>query len=99
MRPTRLAVWILVCLFFVGLLLNVGIELTYAGNKPRVPNITRSRSIRMTINHGSIIYVNEEELKMYTSVKTLTFCVMLASFAGAGLLKVFSGSGDTDNRL
>jgi hypothetical protein len=42
----------------------------------------------MTINHGSIIYVNDEELKTYNSVKTLTFCVMLVSFAGAGLLKV-----------
>jgi hypothetical protein len=82
--------WIFVCFFFVGLLLNVGIELTYAGNKPSVPDITRSRITRMTINHGSIIYVNEGELKMYNSVKTLTFCVMLVSLAGAGLLKVFA---------
>jgi hypothetical protein len=77
-------------LFFVGLVLNVGIELTYAGDKSGVPDITRSRIIRMTINHGSIIYVNEEELKTYNFVKTLTFCVMLISFAGAGLLKVFA---------
>jgi hypothetical protein len=82
--------WILVCFFFVGLLLNVGIELTYAGDKPSLPDISRSRIIRMTINHGSIIYVNDEELKTYNSVKTLTFCVMLVSFAGAGLLKAFA---------
>jgi hypothetical protein len=81
--------WIFVCVFFVGLLLNVGIELIYAGNKPRVPDVSRSRIIRMTINHSSIIYVNEEELKTYDSVKTATLCVMLVSFAGAGLLKVF----------
>jgi hypothetical protein len=49
-------------LFFIGLLLHV-FELTYAGNKPGLPDITRSRIIRMTINHGSMIYVNEEELK------------------------------------
>jgi hypothetical protein len=79
--------WISVCVFFVGLLLNVGIELTYAGNKPRVPDVSRSRIIRMTINHGSVIYVNEEELRTYDSVKTATLFVMPVSLAGAGLLK------------
>jgi hypothetical protein len=79
-------------LFFVGLLLNVGIELTYAGNKPRVPDITSNRNIRMTVNHGSIIYVNEEELQTYNSGQTLTLCVMLVSVVGAGLLKVFASN-------
>jgi hypothetical protein len=35
------------CIFFAGPFVNVGIELTYAGNKPRVPELTTSRTIRM----------------------------------------------------
>ena len=89
MKTKRWIMWILVSLFFAGLLSNVGIELAYAGSKPRAPDVTRGEVIRLTVNHGSEIYVNERELKDYEFVKNLTWVTMLISFAGAGFLKVF----------
>jgi hypothetical protein len=85
----RWSIVIFVSFFIAGLLWNVGIELGYAGNKPRTPDVASGRVIRLTINHGSKIYVSEKELQVYDLSKEVTLGVMFISVAGAGFLKVF----------
>ncbi len=89
MKAKRWIMWALVVLFFAALLVNVGIELSYAQNKARNPNAAKAEVIKLTINHGSEIYVSERELNVYTGTKSVTILVMLVSFAGAGLMKAF----------
>ena len=94
----RRTIWIFVSFFFAGLLWNVGIELAYAGNKPRTPDVTSGRVNQLTVNHGSRIYVSEKELKVYDLVKELTLGIMLISVAGAGFLKVFGSKSESAQR-
>jgi hypothetical protein len=94
----RRIIGVFVSLFFAGLLWNVGIELAYAGNKPRTPDVTSDRVIQLTVNHGSRIYVSEKELKVYNLVKELTLGIMLISVAGAGFLKVFGSKSQGAQR-
>ncbi|SRR6266404_444996 len=89
MKAKAWTIWAFVSLFFIGLLSNVGIELVYAGSKPRSADVTTGQVIQLTVNHGSKIYVTDRELQAYEFVKNLTLGVMLISVAGAGLLKVF----------
>ena len=90
MTVMRWIMWTFVALFFAALLANVGIELSYAQNKARSPNTANGEVIRLIVNHGSEIYVSEREVNVYNGVKNVTMLVILISFAGAGLLKVFT---------
>ncbi len=78
----------LLTIFFVSLLVHVGIELNYASHKPQSPQPQTGRVIRIIINHGSTVYVSQEELHRFTSVQTTALCAMLASFIGIGVLKL-----------
>jgi hypothetical protein len=84
----RLVVVLLLSVFFIGLSVHIGIELAYASNKPRYPQVETGRIVRITINHGSIRYVSQEELERLHSVQTAALCSMLASFVGIGILKL-----------
>ncbi len=78
----------LISIFFISLFANVGIELLYASNMPRSPQMETHRILRVTINHGSTVYVSEEELRRLHSVQTISECAMLASFVVLGILKL-----------
>ena len=85
----RWSIGIFVSFFIASFLWNVGIELGYAGNKPRTPDVASGRVIQLTINHGTKNYVSENELQVYDLSKEVTLGVMFLSVAGAGFLKVF----------
>jgi biopolymer transport protein ExbD len=88
MTPKRIVVVILLSVFFISLFAHVGIELSYASNKPRSPQTETGRVLRISINHGSTVYVNPEELQRLHSVQTTAVYAMLASFLGIGILKL-----------
>src|SRR3954471_19525608 len=90
MTPRRRAIWILAMVFIAGLLSNVGIELFYAGDKPPTPDVLTGRTIRLTVNHGSTIYVSDRELHLYDLVKRTTVVAMVISFGGIALLKILA---------
>ncbi len=94
MKAKSRIIWAFVSLFFAGLLSNVGIELMYAGSKPRSADVTSGKVIQLTVNHGSKVYVTDTELRTYQFVKSLTLGVMLISVAGAGFLKVFGSKNE-----
>jgi cell division protein YceG involved in septum cleavage len=91
MTVKRIIVVALVSIFFASLLIHVGIEISYASNKPQSPQPESGRVVRITINHGSVVYVSNEELERLHSVQTAAVCTMLASFIGIGILKLFRG--------
>jgi hypothetical protein len=84
----RFAVISLISIFFLSLFTHVAIELSYASHKPRLPQAETGRVIRITINHGSTVYVSEEELRRLTSVQATAVGAMLVSFIGIGILKL-----------
>jgi len=88
MTTKRIIVVVLLSIFFISLFAHVGIELSYASNKPPSPQTETGRVFRITINHGSTVYVSQEELQRLHSVQTAAVCAMLASFIGIGILKV-----------
>lgn len=90
MIAKRIIVVALVSIFFISLFAHVGIELSYASNKSRSPQTETGRVFRITINHGSTVYVSQEELQRLHSVQTTAVCAMLASFVGIGILKLSS---------
>ncbi len=84
----RVAVISLISIFFISLFTHVAIELSYASYKPRFPQAETGRVIRITINHGSTVYVSREELRRLSSVQTTAVVAMLVSFIGMGILKL-----------
>ena len=84
----RLAIVVLILTFFLGLLAHVGIELNYSAYKPRNPETQNGRTIWITINHGQVVYVNEQELQQFRSVQTAGSAAMLIAFIGIAILKL-----------
>jgi hypothetical protein len=84
----RIAVVSLISIFFLSLFTHVGIELSYASYKPRFPQAETGRVIRITINHGSTVYVSQEELRRLSSVQAIAVSAMVLSFIGMGILKL-----------
>ena len=84
----RSGVSILVVFFFIGLLVSVHTELDYAQKLPGTPQAETGRVIRMTVNHGSVIYATHKEWEHYHHVEALSTCVMLISFIGLGIFKL-----------
>jgi biopolymer transport protein ExbD len=82
-------VLITLLIFFCGALFaHVGIELSYASDKPRSAQTETGRVFPVTINHGSTVYVSQDELRRLHSVQTAAVYAMLASFVGIGILKL-----------
>jgi len=88
MTGKRIVLITLVAVFFFALVAHVGIELSYASNKPRLAQAEIGRVFPITINHGSIVYVSQEELRRLHSVQACAIYAMLASFVGIGILKL-----------
>jgi hypothetical protein len=84
----RVALISLMSIFFFSLVTHVGIELSYASYKPQSPQVETGRVNRITINHGSVVYVSQKELRRFKSVQTAALGAMLVSFIGIGILKL-----------
>jgi hypothetical protein len=81
--------WAFVAVFFVALLVDVGIDSLYFQNKPLAPNVAQSQVIELTVMHGSKRYVNEAELRLYNNTQRCAGVTMLVSFGILGLIKGF----------
>ena len=84
----RIIVVSLICIFFLGLFADVGIELAYSFAKPRIPESETGRVLQLTINHGSKVYVSQAELLKYCSIQSAGTLSMLGSFLGVAVLKL-----------
>ena len=84
----RIVLVALVTTFFVALLAGTCTELCYAHNMPSNPQPQIGKVIRMTVNHGCVIYATHEEWVHYRSVQAVSDSVMLASFIGIGTFKL-----------
>ena len=85
----RLLFVTLLVVFFGCLLANVGTELNYAWYLPHSPRPESGRVFRVTINHGTRVYLTKQELDPLHFVHGPLFAVMSADFAVIGLWKVF----------
>lgn len=54
---------LLVCVFIISLILIIYLDVNYSYEKPHSPQVEVGRIYELNINHGSIIYVNREELE------------------------------------
>jgi hypothetical protein len=66
----RLLVFVFLSVFFVGLAAHVGIELYYSSNNPEISEPETGRVVQVTINHGKIVFVSQEELVRPHSIQT-----------------------------
>jgi hypothetical protein len=58
----KAAVAFLIAVFCAGLLSNVYIHLSYSANMPRNPEIASGRIFQVKVNHGTLVYVTQQEL-------------------------------------
>lgn len=58
----RVLVIFLTVLFFFSLAANVYIDLDYAYTMPGAPQPKTGRVYRITVDHGSVVFVNKQEL-------------------------------------
>jgi hypothetical protein len=86
----RIVLVALVTTFFVALLAGVCTELSYAQNTPSNPQPQIGKVVRMTVNHGSVIYATHEEWVHYRYVQAASGFAMLLSFIGLGTFKLCS---------
>jgi hypothetical protein len=54
---------ILIVIFCTGLLLNIYIHMSYSAYMPRTPDPTTGRTARISVNHGSLVYLTPQEFK------------------------------------
>jgi hypothetical protein len=54
---------LLIIVFCAGLLAGVYIHLSYAASMPRIPDPITGRVIRITVNHGTVVYVTRQEFE------------------------------------
>jgi len=84
----RLLVIVFLSVFFVGLAAHVGIELCYSSSKLKISEPETGRVAQVTINHGKIVFVSQEELVRLHSIQTDGLLAMLVSFVGIRILKL-----------
>lgn len=80
------ALFVLVVFFCLGLLSNVYIHLSYAARMPRSPQPTTGRTFAINVNHGTLVYVNRDELKEARFV--FGFGTYVTIVAGAALISI-----------
>ena len=86
----RAAFWIvLACfaLFVASLFVERHIESSYAQSKPRTPNA--EQTISLSVTHGYVIYVSENELNLYNERKKWTHIVTALSLVTVVLIGIF----------
>jgi hypothetical protein len=85
----RVLLAFLVTLFLGCLFVSVGTELYYASYRPETAQPENGRTLRVTLNHGSHVYLTQQESDRLDFVKGPLLLIMMADFAAIGLWKVF----------
>lgn len=76
----------LAVIFFATLLAYVYVEISYSTSMPRSPQAETARVKAISVNHGVIVYVTEEELRRAHLIGHLFFYFGSWCGVGAGLL-------------
>ena len=81
-RYRTAAIAFLLVIFCVGVFSEVYVHLSYSANMPRTPDPATGKVFRITVNHGTVVYVTQREFErakwLFGTGSYLTF--------GAGLL-------------
>lgn len=75
--------------FFAALGLNTYMELSYADRMPGTPDPAASRTIAMSVNHNTRVYVTAEEYRSKKAAEHFFFWGGPICFALIGLLQVY----------
>lgn len=90
MRSTRkIVIATLIVLFFGCVGSTIFIHVTYAYTKPSVPEPQSGRVRQMVVNHGTVVYVTDEEFQRADFVLNKVFWIGIVSFVGLAIVRVY----------
>ena len=81
---------VLISVFIVAVLSTIYIHLDYASRMPSAPRPEVGRIYRMTVNHGTVVYVTRDEFKRAHVIVDKLFLVGMAAFFILMLSKLYS---------
>jgi hypothetical protein len=90
MKLSRIVVTsVLVLVFLAGVGCAIYIHVSYSGTMPHESQSQTGRVHELTINHGEVVYVNDEELRLADFVLGKLFFVSMGCFAALLVTRIF----------
>jgi hypothetical protein len=90
----KIILWILVTVTMACVLFPVYVDLTFSYMKPRSPQPDQGRIHRIVINHGSVVYVNEKELRIVNFAFNDIFLIGIIGVGLVGVVQVYWKQGN-----